>query len=215
MSKKEILDEIRKAKTIDDVDKVASHFSKVVEAKDINGTLDRFKMDINKTKTSGDVLSTVKVLEAQQNYLPGLYYKLSSGHDPHLINKLEESHKAVGENTIDKLQKSIKYAQTHNILSDTAIRKNLHNASSVKLAESAISRECINFSSKTIKDHLHLIKSGKMVKFEGYKFSEPKEYLQHWKQKHDHHVIPIHTINKSLTHIRQIEKSHEIAGPSL
>jgi hypothetical protein len=96
-----------------------------------------------------------------------------------------------------------------------AISKKLHNSPSMISAESEISRECINFSGRTIKEHLHLIESGKIVKFEGHKFCEPKEYLLHWKQKHEHHVIPIYEINKSLTQIRHMEKVHEMGGPSL
>ena len=155
------------------------------------------------------------MLEGQQNYLASLHGRLSPGHDVNIINKVEAAHKDANENAIDKLQKSIKYAQAHNILSDITISKKLHNASSVKLVESAISRECINFSGRTIKEHLHLIESGKMVKFDGHKFSESKEYLQHWKQTREHHIIPIHEINKSLTQIRQIEKTHEMSGPRL
>ena len=215
LSKKEILDEIRDAKTIKDVNEVTSYFSNMVEAKNINSTLDGFKRHLSRSKTSLDIPSTLKVLEAQQKYLSSLYDKLSPGHDARIIGQVEEAHKSAGENVIDKLQKSIIYAQHHNILSDTAISKKLHNASSTTSVESEMSTICINHNGKTIKEHLHLIESGKIVKFEGHKFCEPKEYLQHWKESRAHHLIPMKEINKSLQQIRQFEKIHEMSGPSL
>ena len=63
--------------------------------------------------------------------------------------------------------------------------------------------------------HLKALEAGQMVKFENHTFLEPKEYLQHWKQTRDHHLIPIQLINKSLAQIRHMEKEHEMGGPSL
>jgi hypothetical protein len=219
LSEKEILDNIKSVKTIQDVENTTSSFAKTLEAADINTTLDGFKKHLNKSKISGDISSTLKTLESEQKYLASLYDKLSPGHDPHLLVKVEAAHHAESDNVMDKLHKSIIYAQSHNILSDAEISKKLHNATSnkstVASAQSEISTICINHSGKTIKEHLHLIESGKIIKFEGHQFCEPKEYLQHWKQTRDHHLIPIQAINKSLTQIRQMEKAHEMGGPSL
>lgn len=210
---KELISSLKGLKT-DKITDFTSALQKDINKHYVDNKLEEFHKDKSISKTPEKLF---KVLEKENDYLSGLHSNMKeNSYSKELQDRITKAHVAVEQDTFSKMHKSMEYALKHNITHKDQMLKDMHGDTDLHSVEKSLTNKCLNHNIKIMQSHLRDLTNDKMVHFDGKWFENGHEYLTHWKQNYDHHMLPMKNLNHDIKQFEhQMSKNHEIGGPRL
>ena len=196
---------------VTDLKSAHTQLDKDIEAHSINKQLSKQKEETNSARMISDALGA---MHKQQQYLSGLEGNLRhANHSEELTKAINAASRSESSNHIEELTDLTRYLHKNKILDSTELGKYFRSDRDVMELHKDFSKICHDHDTNIINHHLNDIHNDKIVHYDNHRFDCPIKYLEHWKNKVDHHLLPMEHINHRLEqeHEHQNERERSIS----